>query len=78
MLAVSTAFLGACDSKANVPNKPVPVATATPAPSPVASPTASPVKPGATPDVKKMDDKKTPDVKDVKKGVKLQGTPNKQ
>ena len=77
VLAVSTAVLGACDPKSNVPNKPVstptPVATA----SPSASPTASPAKPGTTPDVKKTDDKKTPDAKDVNKGVKMLGTPVK-
>jgi hypothetical protein len=56
-LAVSTAVLGACDPKAEVPNKPAPSpsVTATPAASPVASPVASPAKPGASPEVKKDD-----------------------
>lgn len=65
VLAVSTAMLGACDPKSEMPNKPV------------ASPSASPVKPGTTPEVKKTDDKKTPDANGVNKDVKLQGTPIK-
>jgi len=81
VLAVSTAVLGACDPKPEVPNKPAatpaPVATASPVASPVASPSVSPVKPGTTPEVKKTDDKKTPDAKDVNKDVKPQGTPVK-
>lgn len=59
VLAVSTAVLGACDPKTNVPNKPAatptPVATASPTVSPVASPVASPAKPGTSPEVKKTD-----------------------
>ena len=82
VLAASVAVLGACDPKANVPpNKPaatpVPVASASPVASPVASPSVSPVKPGTMPEVKKTDDKKSPGVKEVNKGVKLQGTPVK-
>ena len=77
VLAVSTAVLGACEAKPEAPNKPAPtpapVATASPAP----SPSLSPVKPGTTPEVKKTDDKKTPETKDVNKAVKLQGTPVK-
>ena len=77
VLAVSTAVLGACDPKPNVPNTPAPMAPATPVASPSASPTVSPVKPGTTPEVKKTDDKKAPDNKPVNKDVKLQGTPVK-
>ncbi len=77
VFAVSTAVLAACDPKPEGLNKsvltPTPVATA----SPSASPSVSPIKPGTTPEVKKTDDKKTLDSKDVNKGVKLQGTPVK-
>jgi len=52
VLAVSTAVLGACDPKPEIPNKP-----ATPAPT--GSPVTTPVKPGTTPEVKKTDDKGT-------------------
>jgi len=79
VLAVSTAVLGACDPKPVVPNKPAatptPAVTASPLASPVASPTVSPIKPGTTPEVKKTDDKKSPDAKNVNKNVKLLGTP---
>lgn len=68
VLAASVAAVGACDTKTEVPNKPVatpaPVSTASPISSPVASLVASPAKPGASPEVKKTDDKK--DAKDVK------------
>ncbi|HEX3100445.1 MAG TPA: hypothetical protein VHQ01_01560 [Pyrinomonadaceae bacterium] len=77
VLAVSTAVLGACDPKPDVPNKPAPTPAPVATASPVASPSISPVKPGTTPEVKKTDDKKTPDAKDVNKDVKLQGTPVK-
>ncbi len=69
ILAASVAVLGACDPKPEVPNKP-PVATPSPAPtvnpvaSPSVSPTGSPLKTGATPEVKKTDEK------DVHKDVK--------
>ena len=60
VLAVSTAVLGACDPKPEVPNKPAtpaPTATAAPAtPAPTGSPVTA-VKPGTTPEVKKTDDK---------------------
>jgi hypothetical protein len=61
ILAASVAVLGACDPKPEVPNKPPvatpsPVATASPVASPSVSPTGSPVKPGASPEVKKTDD----------------------
>ncbi len=72
VLAVSTAVLGACESKTETPNKPsatpAPVATTTPAPAtpaPTGSPTAN-VKPGTTPeakDVKKTDEKTSKDAK---------------
>ena len=73
VLAVSTAVLGACDPKTEVPNKPVatptPATTASPLASPVASPIASPTKPGASPEVKKTDDK------NVNRDVKVPETP---
>ncbi|CAN5440054.1 hypothetical protein BH10ACI2_BH10ACI2_08130 [soil metagenome] len=66
VLAASIAVVGAaCETKPEAPNKPVstpvPVAPASPMTPPVAAPTASPVaspgKPGATPEVKKPDEK---------------------
>lgn len=77
VLAASVAVLGACNPKAETPNKPVATPLPVSSPSPIASPVASPAKPGSTPEVKKPDDKKTPDAKEINKGVKLQGTPIK-
>jgi len=61
ILAAAVAIFGACDPKPDVPNKPAasptPVTTASPVAiaSPSGSPTASPAKPGASPEVKKID-----------------------
>ncbi|GEM_PF-1899157 len=62
ILAASVAVLGACDPKPEVPNKPPvaipsPIPTASPVASPIVSPTGSPLKPGASPEVKKTDEK---------------------
>ena len=57
VLAVSTAVLGACEPKVNVPEKPAPTPVTIGSASPTVSPVASPVKPGASPEVKKDDGK---------------------
>lgn len=73
VLAASVAVLGACSGAANNGTVTKPNTVATPAPvstaSPSPSPSVSPVKPGASPEVKKTDVKKTDDKKstDVKK-----------
>ena len=74
ILAASLAVVSACDPKPEVPNKPAvttptPVAAASPTPPPTTVPTPSPVKPGASPEVKKTDDK------NVNKNVKPAETP---
>jgi hypothetical protein len=71
VMAVSSAVLGACDPKSEVPNRPVatpsPVSTA----SPVASPSVSPTKTSET----KKDEVKTTDGKNVNGNINKEAKP---